>query len=245
MIKRTVVVFAAFALVTFGAAVAPSAAQSVDEIVARHYATKGGAEKWKSIQTQVISGTAWGQGTEVGMTIYTKRPNLFRQEIVIDIPGQGPLFVVTVFDGVAAWASDPMSGSEALLQAPAAEAAAARDQADVDGGLLDYQAKGHTVELVGTETLNDAQVHHLKVTRKDQPVQHYYLDVDTALEVKIVTEAGAGPESVTLLSDYKAVDGVQVAHLVSFSQGGVPVGELRVESVEFNVALDEGLFKGR
>ncbi len=244
MVRRTALVFSAFAILTFGAGVAHALAQTLDEVVAKNYATRGGPAKWKSIQTQKMTGTATGQGAEVGMTIYSKRPNLGRQEIVVEIPGQS-ISIVSVFDGVKAWSSNPMSGSDALTEMGGPEADTMKEQSDFDGSLLDYRAKGHTAELVGTEVIGGKKAHHVKVTRKSMPAQHFYIDVETGLELKITTEAGSGPATDTELSDYRTVDGVQVAHLIRITQNGAVVGELRIATVAFNVPLDPALFKVR
>ena len=198
--------------------VASGHAQTVDEIVAKHYVTKGGPEKWKSIQTLKITGSATGQGS---------------------------FTMVSMFDGTNAWAMNPMSGSDALQEVVGVEGAAIKDQAEFDESILDYRAKGHTVELVGMESVGGTQAHHLKVMRKGQAVQHYYLDANTGLALKITTEAEAGLAVVQELSDYRTVDGVQVAHLVRLTQNGALVGELRIATIEFNVPMDDAWFKGR
>jgi outer membrane lipoprotein-sorting protein len=245
MVRRTVFTLATAALVTLNAGVGAASAQSVDDIVAKNYATRGGADKWKSIQTQKMTGTAFGQGAEVAITIYGKRPNLSRQEVTVNIPGQSPIRIVSVFDGVKAWSSNPMSGTDAMQESAGAEADMAREQSDFDGALLDYKAKGHTVEVVGTDAVGARKAHHLKVTRKGLPAQHFYIDVETGVELKITTEAGAGPASDTELSDYRMVNGVQVPHLYRIIVNGAVQGELRIEKVEFNVPMADTLFKGR
>ena len=245
MVRRTALTLAAFTLFTFGANTAPALAQTVDEIVAKNYATRGGPDKWKSIQTQVMTGTASGQGTEVGMMIYSKRPNLGRQEITIEIPGQPAISMVSVFDGVKAWSRNPMTGSDAFAELAGPEGDAIREQSDFDGALLEYRAKGHTVELVGTEALGATKAHHLKVTRKGLPAQHFYIDVETGVELKITTEAGTGPATDMEFSDYRTVNGVRVPHLIRIMQNGGLLGELRVAKVEFNVPIDDALFKVR
>jgi len=244
MVRRTALALAVVAFVSVGTGVAQASAQTVDEIVAKNYATRGGSSKWKSIQTQKLTGTATGQGAEVGMTIYSKRPNLGRQEIVVEIPGQ-TISIVSVFDGVKAWSSNPMSGSDTLNEMSGPEAETMKEQSDFDGALLEYRAKGHTVELVGTEAVGAKKAHHLKVTRKGLPAQHFYIDVESGLELRVTTEAGSGPATDTELSDYRTVDGVQVAHMIRISQNGAVVGELRIATVEFNVPLADALFKVR
>jgi outer membrane lipoprotein-sorting protein len=245
MFRRTTLALAAFAVFTVGVGVAQGFAQTVDEIVAKNYASKGGLEKWKSIQTQKMTGVASAQGFELGMVIYGKRPNMGRQDLTIEIPGQPPVTMINIFDGVKAWMINPMSGSDAPAEMSGAEADTVREQSDFDGSLVDYKAKGHTIELVGTVALGTKKVHHLKVTRKGQPVQHYYLDTETGYEVKVTTEAGAGPAVESELSEYRTIDGVQVPHLIRVLQGGQVQAELRITKVEFNVPLDDALFKIR
>jgi hypothetical protein len=85
-------------------------------------------------------------------------------------------------------------------------------------------------------------VHHLKVTTKKGLVQHYYLDQKTALEVKIVMEM----EPTTMeqeFSDYRAVEGIKIPFLVRTFANGVKQGELRLEKVEFNLKMEDAIFR--
>ena len=224
-------------------ATTPAAAQSlsVDEIVAKHLATKGGAEKWKSIQSQKMTGSAVSQGFQLAMTVYAKRPNLSRQELTIEIPSQPALTIVNLFDGTKAWMINPMTGDPAPQAMPDAETATAKAQSDFDGALVDYKAKGYTVVLVEGGKLYGKPVHHLKVTRADLPTQHVYLDPETFVEVRVTTEGATASE--TDLSDYKAVDGIMVPHNIKISQAGALVAELRISKVEFNTPLNDALFR--
>jgi hypothetical protein len=107
---------------------------------------------------------------------------------------------------------------------------------------VDYREKGLTVELVGTEALGTAKVHHLKVTTKKGLVQHYYLDATTALEVKLVTET----DTTTIeqeLTDYREVEGIKIPFVIRTSANGVKQGEIRLEKVEFNVKIDDAIFR--
>jgi outer membrane lipoprotein-sorting protein len=251
MFRKYSAAVAAFAVLVSGIGVTVVRAQAptqapaatVDEIVAKNYASKGGLEKWKSIQTQKMEGVASAQGFELGMVVYGKRPNMGRQDLTIEIPGNPPVTMVNVFDGQKAWMINPMTGSDAPQEMTGPEADTVRDQSDFDGALVDYKAKGYTVELVGTVAVGPRQAHHLKVTRKALPLQHYFVDVETGVELKITTEAPGGAPIETELSDYKLVDGVQVPHRIRVSQGGTEQALLRISKVEFNVPLDDAIFK--
>ncbi len=222
---------------------APPAVQSptVDEIVARHLATKGGAEKWKTIQSQKLTGVAVSQGFQLAMAVYAKRPNLSRQELTIEIPGQPTMTIVNLFDGNKAWMINPMTGDPAPRAMPDAETATAKAQSDFDGVLVDYKAKGYTVVLVDQAPLSGRPTFHLKVTRTDVPTQHIYLDAETFVERRVTTEGPTASE--TDLSDYKDVEGVMVPHTLRISQNGQLQAELKISKVEFNPPLDDSLFK--
>ena len=231
--------FAVAAIAAFLFSAGTASAQTVDDVLAKYYAAKGGA-KWQSLDSMRMTARVVTQGIELPMTMVSKRPNLMRQ----DMSFQG-VSIVQAFDGTTAWGINPMAGSSEPAAIEGAMADALREQADFDGSLVDYKAKGGTVELVGTEDLNGKKVHHLKLTKKGGQVQHYYLDAETALEAKVVveTDMGAGPVTVeTLLSNYQTVDGFPVPMTITQN---APTGQvvITVEKVEFNVPLDAGFFK--
>ena len=64
---------AAFILVVLSAAAAAHA-QTVDEIVAKNLQAKGGAEKWKAVNTVKMTGKITMQGLDLPLTVYAKRP---------------------------------------------------------------------------------------------------------------------------------------------------------------------------
>jgi hypothetical protein len=214
---------------------------SVDEIVAKHLATKGGADKWKTIQNQKMTGVATAQGFQLVMTVYARRPNQSRQELSIDIPGQPAATMVNIFDGEKAWMINPMSGSSAPQAMPDADTAIAKAQSDFDGALVDYKAKGYTVVLMAPAAVAGKTAHHLKVTRADLPTQHFYLDPVTFVELKVSTEGPSGSE--TELSDYKTIEGIMVPHSITIMQGGAVQAELKIQTVTFNTPMAETLFK--
>ena len=231
--------FALTLVAFFVGAAGSAAAQTLDDVIAKHHQAKGG-DKWKAIQSMRITARIVTQGIELPMTMVTKRPNLMRQDMTF----QG-VSIVQAFDGTQAWGINPMMGSSDPQEIPGPTADALRDQADFDGALVDYKAKGSVVELVGIEDLDGKKVHHLKLTNKNKQVQHYYLDATTGLESKVVVEAdmGAGPMTIeTILSDYQTIDGIAVP--MSIRQNA-PTGQvaITVDKVEFDVALDDALFK--
>jgi hypothetical protein len=90
-------------------------------------------------------------------------------------------------------------------------------------------------------------VYHLKVTKKNGPVQDFYLEAATGLEKKISVRVDAPDQQpvtfVTEMSDYRDVDGRQIPFKTLQSQNGITVTTVTLEKVEFNVPADDSLFR--
>jgi outer membrane lipoprotein-sorting protein len=211
--------------------------QTVDEIVAKNIEAKGGADKLKGVQSMKLTGKVVGRGMESPFTIWSKRPNMARQEAKT----QGTT-MVRAFDGSTAWM---MIGAD-TQEITGPQAQATRDQAEFDSPLLDYKAKGNTIELVGTEAIGDAKVYHLKLTTKSGAVQQYFLDAATGLEKQTSVTLEQGPQPLTIvtdLSDYRDIDGIKVPFTVKQTVNGTPASTLTVDKVEFNTPIDDTIFK--
>jgi outer membrane lipoprotein-sorting protein len=214
-------------------------AQTADEIVANNLKAKGGVEKLKSISSVKMTGTMMAQGRQMPMTVYSKRPNLLRQDIKLPMGS-----VVQAFDGTTAWVIPP--GEENAREVTGPQADGARKNSEFDSPLLDYASKGHKIELVGREKADGAEVYHLRLIKKDGAVEHYYIDTTTNLEIKRTAEVDAGGAKQVLeseLSNYKPVEGMMVPHTIKQSMGGMPVSQMTIESIVFNGPMDDALFK--
>jgi outer membrane lipoprotein-sorting protein len=236
---RTAVAVAT-AVLAIGAA-STVTAQTLDELLARNYQARGGLARLKAVNSMKMTGHMSAGGTELVMTTWMKRPNLMRQEMVFQ--GQR---IVQAFDGKRAWTINPMAGTPEPIELPAGQADIVQTGADFDGPLVDYKAKGYALEIVGTDTMDGAKLVKLRVTRKSGPPLMLYLDAVTGLERKMTTEAEQGGQRVnieTVMSNYKAVSGMQVPFLVQSFANGQLAAEITVDSVEFDAPMDDSLFK--
>lgn len=226
-----------------GLVAGPAAAQSVDDIVAKNLAARGGVEKLRGVETVKSTGKMVGPGLaggriEVPLTTWVKRPNKVRRET------QFPDRTLTVgFDGTTVWALDSTVGKPQQMSGPRADAT--RDQAGLDPLFLDYKEKGHRIELAGTETMDGEKVHHLRVTKKNGQVAHHYISIETGLETRIVENFEQGGLKVEVrqdLSNYQTVDGMQVPFTIKQYNNGQLVGEFSLAKVEFNAPMADELF---
>jgi outer membrane lipoprotein-sorting protein len=213
---------------------------TVDELVANNLKAKGGLEKWRTITSLRQTAKALSQGAQADMLIYGKRPNLTRQEISV----QGQL-LVNGFDGQTAWMINPQMGPLPTVVS-GLQADMIKDQSDFDGSLVDYKAKGSTIDFVATETLDGVRTYHLKLTKKNGAIEQIYLAAATFLEVKVASDAsmgGVGMRIETSFSNYKSVDGVMLPFSVKTFTNGTLAVEMTVMTIEFNVKLDDAFFR--
>ena len=232
------------AVATFGlallVAVTAAQAQTVDEIIARNLEAKGGLEKLKSTSSVRMIGTATIQGAQVPVTTVSKRPNLMRNEI--EMGGQK---LIQAFDGTSMWMVMPGMPAQEVPPGPQTEILKRNSQ--FDPVFVDYKAKGHKIDLKGKETDAGKDVYHLVVLMKEGPTAHYYIDVATGLETKTVMEIDdpslKGQKLETRMSDYRDVEGRKIPFSLTQVVNGNIVAEMKFEKVEFNVPLDDALFK--
>jgi len=214
-----------------------ASAQSVDELVAKNILAKGGLEKLQSVQTVKQTSRLTMQGSEATVTVYGKRPNLVRQEIKL-----GDKTIVHAFDGTTPWIVNPLTGATTPVVVTGPQADVTRELSNFDSPLMDYKTRGYKVDLVGQETLGARKVFHLKMVDKRNQTQHLYLDAETGLETKIVFDTESGPMAQEL-SDYRDVEGIKVPFVVKTSMNGIGQSEIKIDKVEFNVKIDDALFK--
>jgi outer membrane lipoprotein-sorting protein len=217
-------------------------AQSLDEILAKHFEAMGGVQKLKAAQSYRMTGRMiLGQGIEATITRLQQRPNLSRMDFTI----QG-ITGTQAYDGTTAWMYMPFMGQAAAEPMPADLAKIAAEDAEFDGPLMDYGAKGNTVELLGKESVEGTEAFKLKLTRKTGEVQFFYIDTEYYLPLKSETKRmiqGREMALATTFGDFKPVDGLVIPHAITITGQGPAPQQLIIEKVEVNVPLDAAQFK--
>ena len=214
-------------------------AQTVDEILAKNLQAKGGVETIKATNSVRMTGTANVQGMDVPITSSVKRPHLMHNQM--DMGGQK---MVQAFDGTSMWVAMGANPPQQLPDGPQLQAL--KENSTFDPVFLDYKTKGHKIELVGKETDGCKAVNHLLVTTKGGMQFHYYLDAETGLETRFTTTAemqGQKAEIETRLSDYRVVEGRTLPFTVTQLMNGNQIVQMKYEKIEFNVPLDDAMFK--
>ncbi len=221
----------------------PASAQTLDEVLARNLKAKGGLDRIKAVQTIRMTGTMTiGPGMEAPFVMEMKRPNMMRMEFTL----QG-ITGVQAFDSKTGWQLMPFSGRKDPEPLPEDAMKQVEEQADLDGPLVDYKAKGHTVELVGKEQVEGSDAYKLKLVLKNGDIRYIYLDADQYLEIRTEGKTkirGTDVEGESTIGDYKEVGGLMFPHAIESGQKGSPQKmKMTVQKIELNVPIDDARFK--
>ena len=241
-------------LILFLVSVQFASGQTVDEVIDKYVAARGGKEKLNSIKSIYMEGSREMMGAEVTVKITKEQDKLSRTEF--EMAGSTGYFLVTEKEG---WTLIPMR-SPTPTKMPEEALPAMQTETDITGPLVDYVAKGHKAELIGKDTSNGNLAYKIKLTTKAGKEINYWIDATTYLLVQSSAKggamfggggrragAGAGEpaEVITLYKDYKDVGGVQFPHTIEMKTNG---GEGRggggttFDLIEVNKPVDAKLY---
>lgn len=186
-------------------------AQTVDELLARNLAARGGAEAWRAVDSLQMTGRMEiGQDVMVPYVLEQKRPGMMRLEFEFD----GEVAVQT-YDGKTGWKLTPFLGRRSPEPMTALELREAAGASDLRGLLIDHVQRGHKVELLGREQVDGRDAFKLQVRLPAGAVRWVYLDAQTALEVKQHMRRTLGRRErvvETYYYDWRPTNGVLFAH---------------------------------
>jgi outer membrane lipoprotein-sorting protein len=225
---------------------APSGAiaqtQTLAEIIENHVQARGGLERLQALESVRMSGmVSLGPEHRARVRREIARPGRIRTEFEY----QG-VTAVYACDGSTCWSVEPLSGSfdpQPMSQERSMQALA---QAQPEGPLVDWQAKGYRAELVGKTKRHGREVFEIMLTRRSGLVQHEFIDSHTWLVVSSESSRDMGSGVVDTeveMGDYRTVDGLLFPHAFKIvAAGNNEILEVVVEEVELNPDLEESRF---
>jgi len=220
----------------------PGIAQDANEILKKMIDAMGGRKVLESVRDTTLTGT-W-EMTQMGgsgnLTMYQKEPNKMRWD------GEMMGMVITMaYDGATAWWLNPQTGAREDMAESMAEDF--KRGAMGNDTLLDPAKFGISFAYKGKETINNKDYFVLEETYSDGYKATLYIDPETNLPYKVKSKSmgssGTEVESESVMSDYRKIDGVMIAHSITIIQGGQEYMKMTFTSVKFNTGLEDSLFK--
>jgi hypothetical protein len=220
------------------------AGDSAAELIAHAVRAKGGIDRLRSVRTIRATSTTTvlegpGRNVPVETTSFIRYPNAFR----VDAKTPAGL-LVQVFNGGEYWIKD----ARGISSAPDSVADQIRGTIQRDTiGLLIALADGRISARRRPDVVEDRRSFHvLTVSGAGMPAVTLLLDPQTGLiraqRYEAPTGVGLRAAMEESFSDYRSIDGLQIAFSASVSRDGVPFLNRRVQRFEYNVPLDAQLF---
>jgi zinc protease len=226
-----------------GADVGRAAQSDARELVERAVRAKGGLDKLRSVQTikavatTTLYNTSANGPVDVAMTTFIRYPGSFRLEAQTKA---GPL--VQVFSNGAFWMQDPERG---LIEAPPGisddmRGTVQRDAINLLLALVDGRVAARRVpDVMYQERPHPA----LEVTGGGLKPTVVVFDPATHLIVaERYPDPRTGAPAEEEYSDYRSVQGVQIAFAATAKRGGQVLLRRIVKSLDLNIPVDGALF---
>ncbi len=218
---------------------------TVDRIIEENIAARGGLKAWHEIQTMTMTGkmdAGSKQNVQLPFILKLKRPRMSRLEL--DVAGKKAL---QIYDGSNGWKVRPFLGRNEVEPFTMAEMRTAAAQADLDGYLIDHEAKGIKAELMGVDSVEGRDAYRLKLTLGNGQVRHLWIDAQSFLEVKIEGSPrrldGKMHNVETYYRNYQSITGLMIPFVLETAVENVkPTRKITIETVVLNPKLDANTF---
>lgn len=227
-------------LLLLASAAGGAGGQSLDEVLAKHAAAHGGVEKWRAVNSLIITGTQVAFSNSAPFVFEWRRPDSVRYEQ--SILGQK---ITVAHNGSATKWIHPILGAAQPADVPEPQGTLARRAVQIESPLVDAAAKGNKVELLGKEEIDGQPALKLKVIRKDGAEETWYLDPESYLEIARFDRTLDLPDPKdrwTYYSDFRTVNGLVIAHRQD-QEYSIRHVALTVEKVQVNPEIDPGRFE--
>ena len=236
MRKRNLLILAATMLVSVALQ-----AQTVDEILDKNAAAKGGWDKLRAMKSVKMTGKMSMGGMEAPFVLLKSRPENVRMEFTV----QG-MTGIQAYDGTTGWMVMPFMGKKEPEAVSGDMLKDLQEQADFDGQTVDYKKKGNKVELLGKEEIEGTPAYKLKLTTKAGDESIIYIDADSFLEIKMQSKRkiqGQEIETETTIGNYQEVNGMLFPMSIEMKPKGAPSGQaITITKVEVDTPLAADLF---
>lgn len=222
----------ATAIVTLG--ITTVSAQNADEIMQKHIAAAGGTENWNKVTSMKATGSMNINGMDISMSQTTVNNVGMRMDI--SAMGMNGYTIITPKEG---WFYQP--GMETPMALPVEQLKIAQDKLNIQNGQMVDRSKIEKLEYMGSQQVNNATCHKIKVTDKTGAVQTAFIDASTyyILRVESIAKVEDQEQEIAInYSNYKQLpEGVVMPMTVSTTQG-----DITFTTVELNKPVDEKLF---
>lgn len=227
MKRLTATVFLLSFIISAGAQKTP------EEVISKVIDAMGGREKLLSIQSVKKMGSLDIGGQKIPFNYYCINGKAEKTEY--SFSGLTAFQVVTKDSG---YNFSPFNGMQAPERMTAEDVKQAQDELDQQGVLLDYAAKGHSVELLDREDVDGVDAIQLKINLRSGKTLFYYIDPDTYYVIRIKIKGKTNGQEYTNISDFYNFKKTKEGILLPYT-----IDNITFDTIEINTPIDNKVFE--
>jgi hypothetical protein len=228
-------------LVLFFLLVPVTRADSADDVARIHIEAIGGKLRMNLLRTLQATGRVNIDGRVLTFRLLAERPNRLRMET-----RSGSRRIVQATDGVSApWQLDPDAKPGRVTQLEGEEAREFASDAEFDDPLVDYAARGYSIDYAGETQVGDRRAIKLLVTRRLVDSFQLMVDAETYFilqKVSVRVRQGRQVKMEITYDDHRPVAGIIIPHRYLTYADGRLLHETILESVEANAPVPPDSF---
>jgi hypothetical protein len=204
----------------------------VDKILDKVFETMGGKQKLTTIKTIKKIGNGEEQGVKYPVNYYAVHNTSERSDF--SFSGLTGYQIITKDSG---YNYSPFGGMAAAQKMTEEDVKLSQDELDLETPLVNYLAKGHTIDLMENEDIDGVDAIQLRVNLSNKKTIFYFIDPDTYYIIRTTAKGVSNGQEFSNTSNYynfkKNKDGILFAFTVD---------NVNYDSIEINVPIDDKLF---
>jgi hypothetical protein len=181
-----------------------------DDIIARHIDAYGGKDAWKKVEAMELTGNYTSFSVVHDFyTLKTSDGHFFTEYNI------GKNRVKEGYDGTTFWTIDPWQGFDFPRKINKAERHVVMQKAEFFTPFYRWEERGFEVGYKGTEEIDGTEVYVLTLARPGMPEETWYIDANTFLVYKSITQwvdFSYPMVAETFYDDYRNVEGLVLPH---------------------------------
>jgi hypothetical protein len=221
-----------FALLFITVSFTAFAQSKLDKIIDKAIETMGGKEKLMSVKSIKKMGFGESQGVKYPINFYAIHNKSERTDYSFN--GLTGYQIITVDSG---FNFSPFGGMATPERMTDNDVKLSSDEFDLEGSLVNYKAKGHTIELMENEDIDGVDAIQLRQNLKNGKTIYYFIDPDTYYIIRTTAKGESNGQEFSSTANYYNFKKTKEGLVLPFT-----IDNITYDNIEINIALDDKLF---
>jgi hypothetical protein len=214
--------------------------EKVEDIIAKHIEAHGGTDNWNNIKSLKITGDFTSYSETFPFTMIKTDANKYYCHYTF-----GMHEVTDGNNGSFCWTDNPWFELPFPRKLNNTESYLIEQKQEFCTPFFNYESRGFKVELLGKEKVDGMEMFKIKLTKKKNQIETWYLNTKTYLEYKLESnwsDFGRPSPAETYFDEFNKIGNITMPFYVETSFG-TRHRVTEIQNVEINPQLDMTIFE--